>query len=116
MDAARVCSSHVWETRDLANARFSETDGWTQSSGHEGNFIGVRRSYAWGAGDYRIRFAPDGDPEDDGVWFGLWITDRSTDVATWIGSLKFPLLDGQGCDEGRRPTLLWKSTDVESGR
>ena len=84
-----------WETRDLANARFSETDGWTQSSGHEGNFIGVRRSYAWGAGDYRIRFAPDGDPEDDGVWFGLWITDRSTDVATWIGSLKFPLLDGK---------------------
>ena len=84
-----------WETRDLANARFSETDGWTQSSGHEGDFIGVRRSYAWGAGDYRIRFAPDGDPEDDGVWFGLWITDRSTDVTTWIGSLKFPLLDGK---------------------
>ena len=84
-----------WETRDLTNARFSETDGWTQSSGHEGDFIGVRRSYAWGAGNYRVRFAPDGEPEDDGVWFGLWITDHSTDVATWIGSLKFPLVDGK---------------------
>ena len=84
-----------WATRDLANARISEIDGWTQSSGHEGNFIGVRRSYSWGAGEYRVRLAPDGDPEEDGVWFGLWITDRSTDVTTWIGSLKFPLLDGK---------------------
>ena len=95
-----------WETRDLAHARFSETDGWTQSSGHEGNFIGVQRSYAWGAGDYRIRFAPDGDPEDDGVWFGLWITDRSTDVATWIGSLKFPLLDGKAVMEVTEVTSI----------
>ena len=84
-----------WETRDLANARWHDTEGWNQSSGHEGDFIGVRRTYAWGAGDYRVRIAPDGDPEDDGVWFGLWITDRSTDVETWIGSLKFPLLDGK---------------------
>ena len=51
-----------WDTRDLANARFAETDGRTDSSGGEGNFIGVRRSYAWGAGDYRVWLAPDGDP------------------------------------------------------
>ncbi len=77
----------------FVNARFSEEGGWTQSSGHEGDFIGVRRLYDWGAGDYRIRIAPDGlDP--DGEWFGLWITDLGTDVTTWIGSLKFPLLDG----------------------
>ena len=72
-----------------------EDSQYGKSRLQQGNFIGVRRSYAWGAGDYRIRFAPDGDPEDDGVWFGLWITDRSTDVATWIGSLKCPLLDGK---------------------
>ncbi len=86
-----------WETRDLANARYAAEDGWTQSSGHEGDFIGVRRSYAWGAGDYRVRLAPDEtEPKDsDGVWFGLWITDMSTDVTTWIGSLKFPLQDGK---------------------
>ena len=40
-----------WETRDLELARFSEKDGWTQSSGHEGDFIGVRRSYDWGPGE-----------------------------------------------------------------
>jgi hypothetical protein len=85
-----------WSTRDLANARYAKEDGWTQSSGHEGDFIGVRRAYAWSAGDYRLRLAPDESfpQESDGVWFGLWITDRSTDETTWIGSLKFPLQDG----------------------
>jgi len=86
-----------WETRDLANARYAAEDGFAQSSGHEGDFIGVRRSYAWGAGEYRVRMAPDDSApqESDGVWFGLWITDMSTDVTTWIGSLKFPLQDGK---------------------
>lgn len=82
-----------WGTRDLANARYSESGGWTQSSGHEGDFIGVRRNYDWGAGDYRVRIAPDGS-EGDAEWFGLWITDLGTDESTWIGSLKFPLSDG----------------------
>ena len=82
-----------WATRDLANARYSESDGWTQSSGHEGDFIGVRRNYDWGAGDYRVRIADDG-LEEDGEWFGLWITDLNADETTWIGSLKFPLADG----------------------
>ena len=75
-----------WGTRDLSNAR---TDGFTQSSGHEGDFIGVRRLYEWGPGDYEVRFAPDGeDPE--GRWFGLWITDLEDGTTTWIGSLRFP--------------------------
>ena len=82
-----------WGTRDLTNARFARVDGWTQSSGHEGDFIGVRRSYEWGKGDYRVRIAPDGW-ETDGEWFGLWITDLSTSATTWIGSLKFPLPNG----------------------
>ena len=82
-----------WETRDLSNARWDQSDGWTQSSGHEGDFIGVRRSYDWDTGDYRIRIAPDG-LDSDGEWFGLWITDLAADEETWIGSLKFPMLNG----------------------
>ena len=84
-----------WGTRDLANARVADAvEGWTQSSGHEGDFIGVRRAYDWGAGEYRVRFAPDGS-EADGEWFGLWITDKARGVTTWIGSLKFPYLNGE---------------------
>ena len=83
-----------WGERDLADARIAGgADGWAQSSGHEGDFIGVRRSYVWGAGDYRMRLAPDG-LDDDGEWYGVWITDLSTDETVWAGSLKFPLGDG----------------------
>ena len=87
-----------WLTRDLADARFDENEGWTQSAGHEGDFIGVRRSYDWGAGKYRIRLAPDG-LDSDGEWFGLWITDKADGEETWIGSLKFPLLEGRAVIE-----------------
>ena len=83
-----------WETRDLANSRPSRSYSWTESSGHEGDFIGVRRSYGWKAGDYRVRIAPDG-AEPDGEWFGLWITDLASDITIWIGSLKFPFLNGK---------------------
>ena len=65
-----------WDTRDLANARIP-AGGWTQSSGHEGDFIGVRRRYAWTSGEYRLRIAPDGKGED-GEWFGLWVQDMSS--------------------------------------
>ena len=78
-----------WETRDLSLARFAEADGWTQSSGHEGDFIGVRRLYPWGAGDYTARLAPE-EHLPDGVWYGVWVTDLSTEITTWIGSLWFP--------------------------
>ena len=94
-----------WGTRDLANARYSRTDGWTDSSGHEGDFIGVRRSYEWGAGDYRLRMAPDG-LESDGEWFGLWITDLGTGETTWVGSLKFPLLDGTAMMQPRASATI----------
>ena len=78
-----------WGTRDLALAKWDETDGFAQSSGHEGDFIGVRRLYQWEAGDYRMRLAPQ-ETTSEGEWYGLWITDLETDETTWIGSLAFP--------------------------
>ena len=82
-----------WETDQLADARWDEANGWYELGKHEGGFLGVRRSYEWGVGDYRIRIAPDG-LESGGEWFSLWITDLATNETTWIGSLKFPMLDG----------------------
>ena len=82
-----------WGTRDLGYAKFVEEDGWTESAGHEGDFIGVRRSYNWEAGDYRVRIGPDG-LEKDGEWFSLWITDLDSGEETWIGALRFPLEGG----------------------
>ena len=76
-----------WGERDLAFARPAD-GGWTQSSGHEGDFIGVRVSYDWSVGDYRMRIGPDDD--GDGQWLGVWITDLGTSESTWVGSLMFP--------------------------
>ncbi len=83
-----------WGERDLAFARVDgDEHGWYESSGHERDFIGVQRSYDWGTGDYRMRLAPDG-LDDDGEWYGAWITDLSTDATVCAGSLKFPLIGG----------------------
>ena len=77
-----------WGERDLAWARPAE-GGWMQSSGHEGDFIGVRAAYEWGIGDYRMWIAPDG-ADEDGEWYGVWLTDYTADTTVWAGSLKFP--------------------------
>ena len=76
----------------MANVRVAE-DGWSQSSGHEGDFVGIRKAYNWDAGDYRARIAIDGEDEE-GKWFGLWITDNATGETTWCGSLRFPFRNG----------------------
>lgn len=84
-----------WETRDLAFARVADSEEtWVDSSGHEGDFISVRRAYNWGAGEYRVTIAADG-ADSDGEWFGVWITDKATYETTWIGSLKFPYENGR---------------------
>ena len=84
-----------WKTRNLDYARVADSEEtWVESSGHEGDFIGVRRKYNWGAGEYRVRIAADG-ADVDGEWFGVWITDKATYETTWIGSLKFPYESGR---------------------
>ena len=40
-----------------------------------------------------LRIAQDGADDTDGRWFGFWITDKSTNVETKMGSLKFPFPD-----------------------
>ncbi len=77
-----------WETRDLSNARLAP-NGFAESAGHEGDFIGVRRPYDWSAGRYRARLARY-DSDSQGDWFGLWITDKDHGRTTWIGALRFP--------------------------
>ena len=50
--------------------------------------MSVNYPYDWGEGDYSVHIGPNGT-EDDAEWFGVWVTDKSTDVITLIGSVKF---------------------------
>ena len=91
-----------WRTRDLANTRIAP-GGWTESSGHEGDFVGVRYHYEWTQGEYRVRLASDGTDEE-GEWFGIWITDLATGTETWAGSMRFPFRNGKATIHGNSYT------------
>jgi hypothetical protein len=77
-----------WKTRREADAR-PVSGGWIESSGHEGDFVGVRRKYAWGKGKYRLRLTAL-DEDDRGVWYGFFILDHGTNQEDYAGSLRFP--------------------------
>jgi polyhydroxybutyrate depolymerase len=77
-----------WKTRDVADAR-ATADGWIESSGHEGDFIGIRRKYAWGKGKYRLRLTAL-DEDAQGVWYGFFILDYGTNREDYCGAIRFP--------------------------
>ena len=80
-------------TMDKADSRYSENDECDVYANVEYEYVEVECSYDWSPEEYRARIAPNG-LEADGEWYGLWITDLSSDETTWIGSLKFPLEHG----------------------
>ncbi len=99
-----------WKTRDLSDAR-PISGGWVQSSGHEGDFIGIRRKYDWTSHKYRFRLTRIEDDER-GTWYGLFILDRDRGREDYVGSLRFPE------SSGKRPLIKdgggsW--TEVYSG-
>ncbi|MBN2310141.1 MAG: hypothetical protein JXR94_14295 [Candidatus Hydrogenedentes bacterium] len=77
-----------WGTRDLANVR-SVSSGWVQSSGHEGDFVGIRRNYAWTDHRYRFHLARV-DEDGEGVWYGLFLLDYDTGSEDYAGAIRFP--------------------------
>jgi len=82
-----------WGTRDLADVR-TVTDGWAQSAGYEGDFVGVRCNYDWTNRSYRFRLNAV-DRDEKGVWYGLFVTDLTTNVEDYAGAIRFALEDGQ---------------------
>jgi hypothetical protein len=89
----------TWWTFDAADTRVPD-DGFIQLGTHEGRFVGVRRGFDWGVGDYRVRLTR-GEAAGDGDWFDYFIvpieerfpgsTQRPAVAGeeVWIGSLRF---------------------------
>ena len=92
-----------WGTADTTSYSRTTGDGWTEAGNFGGSFISVRRSFDWSTGNYSVRIGRDGDDDEDGRWFGMWITDKSTGTETKVGALKFPLSDGS------QPTIQTRS-------
>ena len=67
--------------------------GLCQSSGHEGDFVSVRRPYAWTKGKYTYRVVRMDEEQVDGqthTWVGAFVYSHAKDENAFIGALRFP--------------------------
>lgn len=82
----------MWGERSLDAIRPS-LGGFCQSSGHEGDFISVRRQYAWKPGRYTYKLTKkdreviDGKPH---TWVGAFVVAPELDEHVFIGAMRFP--------------------------
>lgn len=85
----------MWGERSPKAIRPS-AGGYWQSSGHEGDFISVRRPFKWKAGKYTYRLVKmDAQKVGDKnhTWVGAFVVSHATDENIFIGSLRFPTSD-----------------------
>ncbi len=67
--------------------------GLCQSSGHEGDFVSVRRPYTWQKGTYTYRISRMDRQVVDGkpcTWVGAFVYSHAKDENVFIGALRFP--------------------------
>jgi hypothetical protein len=82
----------MWGQRSPAAIRPSAGGLW-QSSGHEGDFVSVRRPYEWKKGKYTYhvvrmdREVIEGKPC---TWVGAFVYSHENDENIFVGALRFP--------------------------
>ncbi len=81
----------MWGQRDYDAIRPAD-GGFCQSSGHEGDFVSVRRPYAWKKGTYTYRLVKmdkeivGGEPQ---TWVGAFVYSHDKDENIFVGALRF---------------------------
>ncbi|WP_020471813.1 DUF3472 domain-containing protein [Zavarzinella formosa] len=81
----------MWGERSLDAIRPSD-GGFLQSSGHEGDFVSVRRPYAWKKGKYTYRLTRMDQEMIDGkpyTWVGAFVYSHEKDENVFVGALRF---------------------------
>ncbi len=82
----------MWGERRLEAIRPS-VGGWCQSSGHEGDFVSVRRPYQWTKGTYTYRVVRMDEEVEGGrrhTWVGAFVDSHRKQETVFIGALRFP--------------------------
>lgn len=82
----------MWGERSLDAIRPPD-GGFLQSSGHEGDFVSVRRPFAWQKGKYTYRLTRMDREEVDGrpyTWVGAFVHAHERDEHLFVGALRFP--------------------------
>lgn len=81
----------MWDERSLDAIRPS-IGGFCQSSGHEGDFVSVRRPFEWHKGTYTYKIVKmdrevvEGTPR---TWVGVFVRSHETDENVFVGALRF---------------------------
>ena len=81
----------MWGQRSLDAIRPS-LGGFCQSSGHEGDFVSVRRPCAWKKGKYTYKLVKMDREEIDGqpvTWVGAFVYSHAKDENVFVGALRF---------------------------
>ncbi len=81
----------MWGERSPEAIRPSE-GGFFQSSGHEGDFVSVRRPFAWKKGKYTyrlVRMDTELINEKPHTWVGAFVYSHEKDENLFIGALRF---------------------------
>ena len=82
----------MWGERSREAIRPSE-GGYFQSSGHEGDFVSVRRPYEWSRGTYTyriVRMDQETVEDEKFTWVGAFVYSHEKDENIFIGALRFP--------------------------
>lgn len=82
----------MWGERSLEAIRPSQ-GGFCQSSGHEGDFVSVRRPFEWKKGTFTYRMVKmDAEKVGDKstTWVGAFVRVHATDENIFVGALRFP--------------------------
>jgi hypothetical protein len=82
----------MWGERSLDAIRPS-VGGLCQSSGHEGDFVSVRRPYEWKPGKYTYKIVRMDKEMIEGkshIWVGAFVYSHDKDENIFIGGLRFP--------------------------
>jgi hypothetical protein len=81
----------MWGERSLDAIRPS-LGGFCQSSGHEGDFVSVRRPYEWHKGTYTFKIVRMDEEEVEAkpcTWVGVFVYSHEKDENVFVGALRF---------------------------
>ena len=81
----------MWGERSLDAIRPS-IGGFCQSSGHEGDFVSVRRPYEWKKGKFTYKVVRMDREEIDGqpfTWVGVFVYPHEKEENVFVGALRF---------------------------
>src|ERR1019366_5453220 len=81
----------MWNERSHDAIRPSD-GGFFQSSGHEGDFVSVRRPFAWKKGKYTYKLTRMDQQMIDGkpfTWVGAFVYSHEKDENVFVGALRF---------------------------